>query len=241
MAETAVILKHSLGIEARMKIGEILKQARERKGVAQESIISKIGITRAALSHIENGRHLPGYDLLNRLAEVYELDPASLLAQLDKERIERFVVRESIRHYRAEPAFLQFIFVPIIDTIPCGRAISITPKTLEDVDEYAPIPAEELANKTGLLGFRVAGESMNGKGIYEGDIIIIDPALEPINGDLVVISVNDEVTLKEYHHQSQTITLKSANPEFPDMTFPIDSSDIRTYGKVIKIMTLRDA
>ena len=58
---------------------------------------------------------------------------------------------------------------------------------------------------------------------------------------MVVISVNDEVTVMEYHHQDDTVLLKSANPDFPDMSFPIGSNSIKIYGRVIKIMTLRDA
>jgi repressor LexA len=233
--------KHTVEYK-KMTLGEILKKARLDKKLLQENVGEKLGINRSSLSLIENGKVLPSYRLLQQLCNLYNLDQERHAQILGKEKMDRTIVRETRKLYNIGVAPLsQFVFVPIIDTIPCGRAINVTPRTLEDVDEYAPIPAEELANKTGLLGFRVEGESMIGRDIYDGDVIVIDPALEVLNGDLVVISVNDEVTLKEYHYQGEKIILKSANPDFPDITFPVGSNSVRIYGKVIKIMTLRDA
>lgn len=238
MADMGIVLSEVTDIEVQMEIAKILKQARGKKGVSQEQVIKELGISTAALSHVENGRHLPSYDLLERLAKYYGLDPAPLLAQLDRERVGRFVVRESIRYYRNEPAFVQFTFVPIINAIPAGHFIEVSPKTIAEADTYMPILSDELANKTGLLGFRVQGESMAGRGIHDGNIIVIDPALDPVNGDLVVISVNDEVVLKEFHHQGDKLILKSANPDFPDLSFPVESSNIHIYGKVIRVTSI---
>lgn len=43
---------------------------------------------------------------------------------------------------------------------------------------------------------KVVGQSMEGAGIDSGDIIIVDRALEPRNGDIVVACLNGEFTMK---------------------------------------------
>ena len=39
---------------------------------------------------------------------------------------------------------------------------------------------------------RVAGDSMTGAGIHDGDILIVDRSLEPAGGSIVVAAVNDQ-------------------------------------------------
>lgn len=43
---------------------------------------------------------------------------------------------------------------------------------------------------------RVVGQSMEGAGIDTGDIVVVDRALEPRDGDIVVACINGEFTLK---------------------------------------------
>ena len=43
---------------------------------------------------------------------------------------------------------------------------------------------------------KVIGQSMEGAGIDSGDIIVVDRALEPMDGDIVVACLNGEFTLK---------------------------------------------
>ena len=47
---------------------------------------------------------------------------------------------------------------------------------------------------------RVNGPSMKDDGILDGDLVIIKKGYTAENGDIVVAYVNDEATLKEYHH-----------------------------------------
>lgn len=220
-------------MEDKLNLAGILKKARRDKKLRQEDVANQLGINRSAISNIEIGNYLPSDELLKALAEIYGVPDDDLLQLLDAERRERRLAKESVRYRRSAPVFTQFIFVPIINNIPAGHFIEVSPKTVAEVDDYIPVPSEELANKTGLLGFRVQGPSMNGRGIRNDDIIVIDPAIEPVNGDLVVISVNDEVVLKEYHHKDDKLVLKSANPDFPGIIFPVASNNIKIYGKVI--------
>lgn len=45
---------------------------------------------------------------------------------------------------------------------------------------------------------RVAGESMVGAGIHDGDVLVVDKAAEPTSGAVVVASVDGELTVKRF-------------------------------------------
>lgn len=78
----------------------------------------------------------------------------------------------------------------------------------------------------------VIGDSMTGIGIYPGDWLIveeIDSSLQPPkNGDIVIVSVNDEVMVKRYHKDDKAITLESEN-EAHDPIVISESSEASIY------------
>jgi DNA polymerase V len=45
---------------------------------------------------------------------------------------------------------------------------------------------------------RVAGESMIGAGIHDGDILVVDRSVEPGEGDVVIAALGGELTVKRY-------------------------------------------
>lgn len=60
---------------------------------------------------------------------------------------------------------------------------------------------------------QVNGDSMTGVGIFDGDILIVDCALKPVHGDVVVAVLDGDMTCKilDMHNQR----LLSANADHP--------------------------
>lgn len=73
------------------KINETLKQLRLDRGMTQEQVAERVGLTRQAVSSYESGRTLPGVDILERLATVYEVELTDIIYNQSK----------SLRLYRA--------------------------------------------------------------------------------------------------------------------------------------------
>lgn len=73
------------------KINETLKQLRLDRGMTQEQVAEHVGLTRQAVSSYESGRTLPGVDILERLAAVYEVELTDIIYNQSK----------SLRLYRA--------------------------------------------------------------------------------------------------------------------------------------------
>ena len=56
------------------KIGEVLREAREKAGLTQMELSSKVGVTRAYYADVERGRYTPSLKVLSKLAEVLGVD-----------------------------------------------------------------------------------------------------------------------------------------------------------------------
>ncbi len=61
---------------------------------------------------------------------------------------------------------------------------------------------------------RCSGESMTGAGIFPGDILIVDRALEAADGAIVVAAVDGEFTVKRLRVKGGEMWLEAENPAF---------------------------
>lgn len=73
------------------------------------------------------------------------------------------------------------------------------------------------------------GDSMQGVGIYSGDKLIVDRSLEPIHGDIVIVSIDGQLTCKQLDLDHKCF--RSANPEVSDIAIE-DDLDIICEGVV---------
>ncbi|WP_382322386.1 LexA family protein [Hydrogenophaga sp. UC242_50] len=78
---------------------------------------------------------------------------------------------------------------------------------------------------------RVAGTSMRDAGIDDGDTLVVDRAIKPHHGQVVVAVVDGEFTVKYLHQRAGRVRLKAANPTFPDIV-PRDGQTIEVWGVV---------
>src|SRR5881628_1788320 len=58
---------------------------------------------------------------------------------------------------------------------------------------------------------RVKGESMIGRGIFDGDYVMVSPSMRAKDGDIVAARLGEEATIKTLTHKGATIVLEPAN------------------------------
>ena len=84
----------------------------------------------------------------------------------------------------------------------------------------------------------VEGDSMKDAGIFDGDRVIIDKAVEPHHGSIVVAFWNGEFTMKYLdltHKAEGYIELRPANPDYP--VFKVEAGDnFEVWGVVIHLI-----
>lgn len=62
-----------------VNINETLRQLRLDRGMTQEDVAGQVGLTRQAVSSYESGRTQPGLDILQRLADVYQVELTDII------------------------------------------------------------------------------------------------------------------------------------------------------------------
>lgn len=83
---------------------------------------------------------------------------------------------------------------------------------------------------------RVTGDSLNGIGVFDGDILIVQKGLFPRENDIVVVFYQGEFYVKRYKPKYkenslrlEKIKLKSENPNYSDMDISEDT-DFELWG-----------
>lgn len=128
--------------------------------------------------------------------------------------------------------------------LPVSAAAMVLPLASMSVQAGFPSPAEDecaqrldLASRlikhpqaTHILG--VSGNSMEGAGIFDRDLVLVDKALRARHMDIVVAVMDGEFTIKYFYNRNGSTRLKAANPTFPDI-IPRDGQLIQVWGVVI--------
>lgn len=110
-------------------------------------------------------------------------------------------------------------------TVSCGF-----PSPADDYIE-TPLDLNDLLIPKPAATFivRAKGDSMEGAGIYEGDLIIIDRSLTPLNNHVVLAILDGEFTLKRYVTRANKIYLVAENTKYKPILIA-EEMDFRVWG-----------
>ena len=61
----------------------------------------------------------------------------------------------------------------------------------------------------------VAGDSMIGAGIYDGDLLVVDRAIQAAPGHIVVVAIDGDLTLKRLERRGNRMVLRAENDDYP--------------------------
>lgn len=127
---------------------------------------------------------------------------------------------------------------------PCGaRSYQPIPVYLYQVPAGFPSPAEDyldrpldfnellIAHPAATFAVRVSGDSMIGLGIFPGDIAVIDRALVPQNGSIILAVLDGGFTIKVFRKQGARIWLEAANPAYKPVEIG-EESQFEVWGVV---------
>lgn len=102
----------------------------------------------------------------------------------------------------------EIVKVPLLGRISCGNPI----EAIESPDDWFTLPASLIPNRKTIFTLKASGESMINKGIYDGDIVIVQKQEVAKNGDIVVAMTDDnEVTLKTFYKEKNHFRLQPEN------------------------------
>lgn len=99
--------------------------------------------------------------------------------------------------------------------------------TIEGIESYKG----DLSNS---FIIRVRGDSMIGANIKDGDLVIFKAQPMVENGEIALINVNGEATIKYFYLNDEECELRSANPAYPPVKYSID--EISIIGKFVEVL-----
>lgn len=121
--------------------------------------------------------------------------------------------------------------VPLIGRIAAGEPVLAD----EHVEDRIMVPAE-FVRGDGHFALRVAGESMIGAGILDGDVVVVRSQRSASDGDIVAALLSgpaeDEATVKRLGHDGARVMLIPENPALK----PFEMMDGRILGKVVAVL-----
>ena len=158
-------------------IGEQIKDVRTAKGISQNQLAKRAGISQAGLSAIENTTKSPNIDTLNRIANALGIPITALLGDPKIGTSHRPQTKKSI---------------PVLGQIPAGIPI----EAIEDVLDYEDLSEREANDGFEYFGLRIKGSSMYPE-YLDGDTIIVRRQDTADTGDDAVVMVNgNDATFK---------------------------------------------
>ena len=176
-----------------------LRRLLEEKGKLSIDLANYLGVSKTIVSEWVNGKRFPRMDKVDKMCVFFNCRRSDLMDEQGK-----------------EPSALSSAtgFVKIYDGIPAGMPAFID----EQVKGFLPTL---LPHPENYAAIRVHGDSMVGAGIVDGCLVMIEKQNCAENGQIVACRINDEeVTLKRFRQQNETIFLMPENPNYTPIIVP---------------------
>jgi len=209
---------------------DYVKRIRTQAGLTQLELSRRIGCSSSYIGRMETGSAIPSEARCLKIAESTATDPRTIL--------------ELRQYWKASPEGRQILAegdgplagpgqaadrdrdVPVLSRVSCGRFLDATDMEYPAgfADRYV-----RMATRSDTAFFVEAqGDSMTGGRIYEGDLLLVDPELEPQSGDIVLAKTEEGCTVKKLIRKSRQIVLQPLNPNY-DPIFLGPADDVTCY------------
>jgi DNA polymerase V len=82
---------------------------------------------------------------------------------------------------------------------------------------------------------RIAGDSMRGAGVDDGDLALVDRGLQAAHGQVVIAILSDEFVCRRLYRRGADIRLQSADPACADWV-PREGEELQIWGVVSHVI-----
>ena len=115
--------------------------------------------------------------------------------------------------------------IPMLGQVTAGQPIA-TGEELSDFVEFVP-EAFGIRDRKKAFALTVKGDSMEGRHIFDGDLVLMERGVEPEHRSVVAALIDNETTLKTFLRRNGEMWLRAENPRYPDL---IPGWDLQIQG-----------
>lgn len=205
-------------------IGDRIRIKREDLGMTQGELAQKVGYTsHSSIAKVESGAIDLPQTKIEAIANALQTSPAYLLGltQHDASPVWQTQSFENVTSIHTQR-------VPLLGEIACGKPLWANEERESYVQAGVNIKAD--------FCLIARGDSMIGARINDGDIVFCRSQSTVENGDVAVVIVGDEATLKRvyFYPEKKKLVLQSENPKYEPFVYVGEElADVHILGKAI--------
>ena len=125
----------------------------------------------------------------------------------------------------------KIIAIPVVGRVAAGSPIL----SEENLEGTIAIDSNFFKNNKDCFALKVTGDSMINAGIFEDDLVIVNPNEKVSQHDIVVARVDDEITVKNYEKRDNKIFLIPQNEKYQPIVVT-EMNNFSLVGKVIGVL-----
>ena len=195
-----------------MELKDIIKEYKLKTGLNDASIAKSLGISRSTVSRWRSGevKNVTS-EVADKLSNLVGYNITPLLKGMDTT-----------------------ITLPVLGYVKGGYDLFAEENYLGEEE------ASMNDCKNGDYYLKVEGNSMSGLGIMDGSLVLVRQTNTLNSGDIGVVLINDEVTVKKVVYKDKMLILEAANPDIENRYFgpdEIKNLPVRIIGKVLSSKT----
>jgi repressor LexA len=141
------------------------------------------------------------------------------------------IVPGASRGIRLKDSLREQIGLPLIGRVAAGAPILAE----EHIEARFEIDPQLFAKQPHFL-LRVHGMSMRDAGILDGDLVAVHRTPEVRNRQIVVVRLENEVTVKRYRQEGQRAWLLPENPDFAPIEVDLRKQHLAIEGVVVGVV-----
>lgn len=201
------------------QLSTALKQRRKELGLTLAQIADAMGVTEATVQRWESGNIKSiRYEKIGKLAEVLNISPAILMGWDDANN------PDTPKNILPMPKMKKW---KVLGGTACGEPIF---RELDDETVLAP------ADIDADFVFRCVGDSMINARIFDGDIVFVKSG--PVeDGQIGVVRIGEEYTLKRIYHGPDYLELRAENPMYPAKIIRGEQENAEIVGRAVQFLS----
>jgi repressor LexA len=209
-------------------IAQRIREARLSKQFDQADLAAKIDIATRTVQRWEKGEQVPDSNYLMRIAKAtgvvahWLLSGDGEMVSIDQHKFK--VIPLPTSRYKK----VKLVSLPLLASVPAG---ALSQRFHSDhAERYVTV---DDVHDPSAFALEVRGNSMSPR-IENGDIIVVTPKLEVRSGDICVVRVEEEDTVKRIKIDEHFVHLIPLNPEYEPMV--VRKRDVSFMWRVIKVI-----
>lgn len=201
-----------------MKLNEIIQEYLRETDISIREFSKRTTLSNSYIAKIVNGtNNNPSLDALNQIANAMGLQKTELFNSLDDDQV--FKIEQSKKT----------VNIPLYSFISCGTGIFID----DNIEDFISVPDKYINRSKQYFANTASGDSMIGKGIKNGDILVFEKTNILENGEIgsFCVDSNDAVCKIFRRLSNGIILLESANEKYNPIEIDVTNECFRIIGK----------